>query len=105
MFLILGAMTLGGDGCFFAQYPCPKHGNNHMGLIRDKWAEQHQNAAHSEQKCLSRAINQWVYCGSDQSSPVTSIYRPTGMAIRSCFHFFFNLKIITDQIVFRLLSS
>ncbi|OWF40931.1 hypothetical protein KP79_PYT15959 [Mizuhopecten yessoensis] len=73
-----GAMTLGGFGCYFAQYGCPKHGSYHVGFIRDKWAEQHQNAAHDENACLSRALAEWRYCGSDETFPYTSIYLPTG---------------------------
>ena len=71
-------MTLGGDGCYFAQYGCPKHGIHRVGFIRDVWAEAHQNAANDEQACLSRALSQWIYCGSSLSSPIVSIYRPTG---------------------------
>jgi hypothetical protein len=49
-------MALGGDGCYFAQYGCPKHGIHRVGFIRDVWAEAHQNAANDEQACLSRAL-------------------------------------------------
>lgn len=76
--LFVGAMTLGGVGCYFAQYGCPKHGIHHVGFIRDVWAEAHQNAANDEKACLSRALSQWRYCGSSLTSPIVSIYRPTG---------------------------
>ena len=71
-------MALGGDGCYFAQYGCPKHGIHRVGFIRDVWAEAHQNAANDEQACLSRALPEWIYCGSSLSSPIVSVYRPTG---------------------------
>ncbi|XP_053396026.1 uncharacterized protein LOC128556126 [Mercenaria mercenaria] len=84
-----GATRLAGDGCFMAFYGCPKHGGPadghvlHTGKInRDYFAEQHQNAAHDEDKCLTRAVAQWRYCGSSRNHPITSIYRPTG-AIRT----------------------
>ncbi|XP_045203138.2 uncharacterized protein LOC123556462 [Mercenaria mercenaria] len=84
-----GATRLVGDGCYMAMYGCPKHGGPadghilHTGKIyRDIYAEQHQNATHDEEKCLSRAIAQWTYCGSPRNHPVTSIYRPTG-AVRT----------------------
>lgn len=73
-----GAMTLGGAGCYFAQYGCPKYHNYHVGFVRDTWAEQHQNAGHNEKVCLSRAVAEWRYCGSDTLYPITSIYLPTG---------------------------
>ncbi|XP_060064703.1 uncharacterized protein LOC132545051 [Ylistrum balloti] len=76
-----GAMTLGGFGCYFAQFGCPKYHNYHVGFVRDKWAEQHQNAAHDEHKCLSRALAEWKYCGSDPTYPYTSIYLPTGRRV------------------------
>ncbi|XP_055957950.1 uncharacterized protein LOC126824537, partial [Patella vulgata] len=73
-----GAMTMGGDGCFFAYYGCSNHHYNYIGFERDTWAEQNDNAANDEEKCLRRAANQWVYCGKDRQGTVTSIYRPTG---------------------------
>lgn len=73
-----GAMTLGGEGCFFAQYGCPKFGDHNTGFIRDSYAEKTQNAAHDENACLSRAFPQWIYCGGNYTYPYTSIYRPTG---------------------------
>ncbi|XP_033748256.1 uncharacterized protein LOC117333194 isoform X2 [Pecten maximus] len=76
-----GAMTLGGFGCYFAQYGCPKHNTYHVGFIRDTWAEQHQNAGHDEKACLSRAVAEWRYCGSDSTYPLTSIYLPTGKRV------------------------
>ncbi|KAK6189983.1 hypothetical protein SNE40_001939 [Patella caerulea] len=73
-----GAMTMGGDGCFFAYYGCSSHHYHHVGFERDTWAEQNDNAANDEEKCLKRAAIQWVYCGKDRQGTVTSIYRPTG---------------------------
>ncbi|KAK3585346.1 hypothetical protein CHS0354_004616 [Potamilus streckersoni] len=73
-----GAMTLGGDGCFFADYGCPAHGSSNRGQIyRDTYAEQHLNASTNEEACLSRAYNQWQYCGGSDKYPITSIFRPT----------------------------
>ncbi|KAK7483369.1 hypothetical protein BaRGS_00025309, partial [Batillaria attramentaria] len=69
------AMTLGGDGCFFAEYGCR---SEHIGFHRDSYAEQHEGAATSEAACLRRAAPQWRYCGSNADRPVTSVYRPTG---------------------------
>jgi hypothetical protein len=84
---LIGATRLAGDGCFMAKYGCPKHGGPtdghvlHTGnIFRDTYAEQH-GAATDEEKCLSRAIAQWVYCGSSSNHPITSIYRPTGMSL------------------------
>ncbi|CAG2195127.1 unnamed protein product [Mytilus edulis] len=73
-----GAMTLGGDGCYFATYGCPRVKSMASGFIRDAWAEQHVNGAHEESACLSRALPQWRYCGSDPAFPLASIYKPTG---------------------------
>ncbi|XP_071134151.1 uncharacterized protein [Mytilus edulis] len=73
-----GAMTLGGDGCYFATYGCPRVKSMASGFIRDSWAEQHVNGAHDESACLSRALPQWRYCGSDPAYPLASIYKPTG---------------------------
>lgn len=68
-----------------ALYGCPKHGGPSDGhqlttdkLYRDIWAEQHQNASHKEEKCLSRAHAQRAFCGSSMNHPVTAIYRPSG---------------------------
>lgn len=71
-----GAMTVGGDGCFFADYGCTTEAAG--SIHRDTWAEQNQNAANDEQACLSRAAPQWQYCGAPPDRPITSIYRPTG---------------------------
>ncbi|XP_052088855.1 uncharacterized protein LOC127725717 isoform X2 [Mytilus californianus] len=73
-----GAMTLGGDGCYFATYGCPRVKSMASGFFRDSWAEQHVNGAHDESACLSRALPQWRYCGSDPAFPMASIYKPTG---------------------------
>ena len=81
LIVFIGAMTLGGDGCYFAQYGCPSHGSHNVGFYRDVWAEQHQNAAHDESSCLSRAHAQWLYCGGSSSSPIVSIYKPTGQSL------------------------
>ncbi|CAC5376561.1 unnamed protein product [Mytilus coruscus] len=68
-----GAMTLGGDDCYFAWYGCPKLGEASRGRFQvDK------NCAKDEATCLSRAVAQWRYCGSNPSFPVFSIYSPTG---------------------------
>ncbi|XP_071177689.1 uncharacterized protein [Mytilus edulis] len=66
-----GAMTLGGDDCYFAWYGCPKLGQASRGRFD-------RNGAKDEATCLSRAIAQWRYCGSNPSFPVVSIYSPTG---------------------------
>lgn len=70
-----------------AKYGCPKHGGPadghvlHTGsIVRDHYGEQHGGAT-DEEKCLSRALPQWVYCGSSRNHPITSIYRPTGTII------------------------
>ncbi|CAC5401409.1 unnamed protein product [Mytilus coruscus] len=68
-----GAMTLGGDGCYFAWYGCPKLGEESRGRF-----QYDRNGAKNEATCLSRAIAQWRYCGSNPSFPVVSIYSPTG---------------------------
>ncbi|XP_063404586.1 uncharacterized protein LOC134688049 [Mytilus trossulus] len=73
-----GAMTLGGNGCYFATYGCPRVKSMASGFIRDAWAEQHVNGAHDESACLSRALPQWRYCGNDPAFPLASIYKPTG---------------------------
>ncbi|KAL3858274.1 hypothetical protein ACJMK2_012870 [Sinanodonta woodiana] len=74
-----GAMTVGGDGCFVADYGCPAHGSSNSGRIyRDTNAEQQLNASTNEEACLSRAYSLWLDCGSNDKYPVTSIFRPTG---------------------------
>lgn len=65
-------MTLGGDDCYFAWYGCPKLGQASRGRFD-------RNGAKDEATCLSRAIAQWRYCGSNPSFPVVSIYSPTGI--------------------------
>lgn len=68
-----------------AEWGCPKHGGPEDGhvlttgrIVRDVYAEEHQDADHDESKCLGRARAQWVYCGSYRNHPITSIYGPTG---------------------------
>ncbi|XP_070203947.1 uncharacterized protein [Littorina saxatilis] len=71
-----GAMTIGAEGCYFAEYGCR---STTPGIIhRDTYAEAHENASHSEAHCLRRASPQWIYCGSPVDRPYTSIYGPTG---------------------------
>ncbi|ESO97359.1 hypothetical protein LOTGIDRAFT_231552 [Lottia gigantea] len=77
-----GAMTIGGDGCFFAAYGCPKHNDNRVGFMRDTYAEQHDGGDTNEEACLKRAAGQWAWCGKDRDKPYTSIFRPTG-AVRT----------------------
>ncbi|KAK6189830.1 hypothetical protein SNE40_001817 [Patella caerulea] len=71
-----GAMTFGGDGCFFADYGCKN--DNRPRFERDYYAEQHENGSTSEASCLRRAAPQWKFCGSQRDKPYTSIFRPTG---------------------------
>jgi hypothetical protein len=52
-------MALGGDGCYFAQYGCPKHGIHRVGFIRDVWAEAHQNAANDEQDLFAKTFSNY----------------------------------------------
>ncbi|XP_052072925.1 uncharacterized protein LOC127711025 isoform X1 [Mytilus californianus] len=73
-----GAMTLGGGGCYFARYHCPRTGWNATGFFEDKYADQKLNGAHDESVCLSRANAQWKWCGSSQLYPLVSIFKPTG---------------------------
>lgn len=85
IFGLIGATKISGDGCFMAEWGCPLHRGPADGhvlttghIYRDTYAEQHLNASYNEEKCLSRAIAQWRYCGSNSNHPITSIYRPTG---------------------------
>ncbi|XP_052072859.1 uncharacterized protein LOC127710942 [Mytilus californianus] len=73
-----GAMTVGGEGCFFAWYGCPRVGLYRTRIERDNWAERHVNGAYDEQACLNRARPQWNYCGHNTSYPVVNIFKPTG---------------------------
>ncbi|XP_063448979.1 uncharacterized protein LOC134728334 [Mytilus trossulus] len=73
-----GAMTVGGEGCFFAWYGCPRVGLYRSRIERDNWAERHVNGAYDEKACLNRAFPQWRYCGLNTSYPVVSIFKPTG---------------------------
>ncbi len=69
---------MAGKDCYFADYGCPKHGGPLPGrLFVDRYGEAH-GGLDSEAKCLFRAGDEWVYCGSDPDHPVSSIYGPTG---------------------------
>lgn len=83
---MIGATALSGDGCFMAEWGCPKHKGPADGhivttghIFRDTYAEQNVGAAMDEGACLRRAIAQWRYCGSYSNHPITSIFRPTGL--------------------------
>ncbi|XP_046360205.2 uncharacterized protein LOC124137802 [Haliotis rufescens] len=77
------------DGCWFITGQCPRHPRSHM--FRDTGEQKNASMWTREARCLSRAVDEWKYCGSSSSHHVTAVFGPTGamtIAGSGCYNAF-----------------
>ncbi|XP_067672286.1 uncharacterized protein [Haliotis asinina] len=74
------------EGCWFITDQCPRHPRPRM--LRDTGDQKNDSVWTREARCLSRAVDQWKYCGSSISHSLTAVFGPTGamtVAGSGCF--------------------
>ncbi|XP_046575811.1 uncharacterized protein LOC124283828 [Haliotis rubra] len=77
------------DGCWFITDQCPRHPRARM--FRDTGDQKNDPVWTREARCLSRAVDEWKYCGSSNSHSLTAVFGPTGamtIAGSGCYNAF-----------------